>query len=355
MRGAIPRRIRNVAAATIPALFACGDGAPSEPPATLEGLAFSTLFEIGAAEGEAWEAFGGIWDVEVAPDYRLAVLDLEAPAVHVFDASGAHIGSVEATGLDEGALDRPSGIAWSGAGQLLVWDPGSSWIQRFTVSGTGVEFATRFRAFAFGETGFCSNGTRTYLSYWQDGQIVHEIGAEGPVRSFAAAPDIPGVETLGPELQEIAVEELTPSALLCTSSGVLDVSFFGSQIRLHGWDGEPRWERDLDDFNPLVAYTPDGMGLGRRFDQTEGAHLLRSVVPWGAGAALVQHELRTQEFPEAGEREVIESRLIRLEDGTEISRSRDLPLILGAYGTRLYSVRTSPHPQVVALEVLEQG
>lgn len=348
------RRTRTLAATSLALSVACGPDAPPPPPATLDGLAFATLFEVGRGEGEPWEAFGGIWDVEVARDGRLAVLDIEAPAVHVYDESGGHVGSVAQTGLDEGALDRPAGIAWGREGELLVWDPGSSWISRFSVGG-GVQFLDRRRAFAFGETGFCAMGGRTYLSYWQDGQVVHEIGTEGPVRSFAESPQIPGVETLGPELQEIAIEELTPSGLLCTSEGVLDVSFFGSHIRLHDAEGELLWERELEAFNPLVVYTPDGMGLGRRFDQDEGSHLLRSVVPWGDGHALVQHELRTQEFPEEGEVEVIESRLVRLADGAEVGRTRELPLILAANGNRLYSVRSAPYPQVVAIEVSSGG
>jgi hypothetical protein len=345
------RRAGMLAATSLATLVGCGGDGPPPPPDTLEGLTLTALFEIGAADGEPWEAFGGIWDVEVAPDGHLAVLDLEATAVHVYDESGAHVGSVTETGLDPGALDRPSGIAWGGEGELLVWDPGSSWISSFSVGDRGVEFVDRRRAFAFGETGFCSAEGRKYLSYWQGGQVVHEIGAQGPVRSFAEAPHIPGVETLGPELQEIAIEELTPSGLLCTSAGVLEVSFFGSQMRLHDWDGGLLWQKDFEAFHPLSVYTPDGMGLGRQFDQSDGSHLLRSVVPWGDELALVQHELRTQEFPEEGEVEVIESRLVRLTDGAELGRTRELPLILAAYGNRLYSVQSAPFPRVIALEV----
>ena len=93
------------------------------------------------------------------------------------------------------------------------------------------------------------------------------------------------------------------------------------------------------------------MGLGRMFDEREGSHLLRSVVPWGPTMALVQHELRTREIPEEGEVELIESRLIRLEDGQEMARTRDLPLVLAADGVRLYLVRGEPYPRVTVVEV----
>ena len=355
MTGGSTRRDRLLVAAPLAFTVACGGDAPPPPPITLDGLTLATLFQVGAGQGESWETFGGIWDVEVAPDGRLAVLDIEAPAVHVYDELGAHLGSVTETGLDAGTLDRPAGIAWGGAGELLVWDPGNSWISSFSVTDADVRAGDGRRAFAFGETGFCAIDGRTWLSYWQDGRVVHEIGPEAPLRSFGDAPHIPGVETLGIELQEIAIEELTPSGLLCTHDGVLDVSFFGSHIRLHDLDGSLLWERELDAFNPMSVYTPDGMGLGRRFDQAEGSHLLRSVVPWGEDHALVQHELRTQEFPEEGEVEVIESRLVRLADGTELGRTRELPLILAANGNRLYAVRGTPYPQVASLEVSAGG
>ncbi|MBM4185325.1 MAG: hypothetical protein FJ207_14100 [Gemmatimonadetes bacterium] len=346
-----------LAAASVAGLYGCGggEGADLAPPATFQDVAFDTLFEVGAAEGEAWQVFGGIWDVEAAPDGHFAVLDLEAPAVHVYDERGAHVGSVEAAGLDEGALDRPNGLAWGGTGNLLVWDPGSSWISRFSVDDRGgsVDFVDRARAFAFGETGFCAAGERIYLSYWQDGSVVHEIGAEGTVRSFGAAPAVAGIETLGPELQEIAIEELTPSGLLCTPSGVLDVSFMQSTIRLHDLDGRELWSHPLADFTPIVVYTPDGMGLGRAFDENDGSHLLRSVVAWGDDMALVQHELRTREVPEEGEVEVFESRLVRLSDGAELDRTRDLPLILAAQGSRFYMVQKAPFPKVVVVELAQ--
>ena len=352
MRGWSKQHAATLTVVSLASLHACGGDAGVAPPATLTAVALDTLFAIGAEAGEPWQTFGGIWDVEAAPDGHFAVLDLEAPAVHVYDVGGTHVGSIDAAGLDEGALDRPNGLAWAGADELLVWDPGSSWISRFAVGSSSVEFVDRSRAFAFGETGFCASGDRTYLSYWQEGNVVHEIGPEGIVRSFGAAPTVAGVETLGPELQEIAIEELTPSGLLCTSSGVLDVSFMQSIIRLHDADGAQLWAHELADFTPIVAYTPDGMGLGRAFDENEGSHLLRSVVAWGDEMALVQHELRTREVPEEGEVEVFESRLIRLSDGVELDRTRELPLILAAQGTRLYMVRKSPFPQVIVVEVI---
>lgn len=330
-------------------LVACTDTA-TELPATLEASAFDTVFSVGAVSGAPWEVFDGIWDVEADAAGHLAVLDLGGPVVHVYGDAGAHLGSIDATGLEEGQLDGPSAIAWSATGSLLVWDPGSSWVSTFSVSRSGVEYVDRWRAFAFGETGFCAQEGRTYLSYWQDGNVVHEVGPDGIAGSFGPAPAVAGGETLGPELLEIAVEELTPSALLCTSAGVLDVGFVQSIVRLHSWDGTELWSRPFDDLRPVVAYSDDGIGLGRAFN-AEGSQLLRSVVPWGEDMVLVQHELRTREFAEEGDVEVFESRLIRLADGAEVDRSRTFPLVLGAEGRRLYLVGDGAVPRVTVVEI----
>jgi hypothetical protein len=331
-------------------LGACTDAA-TELPSTLESLTFDTLFAVGAPSGEPWEVFEGVWDIEADSDGRLAVLDLGGPVVHVFDDQGAHVGSIDETGLDAGQLDGPAAVAWREPGQLLVWDPGSSWVSQFSVRGSSVDFVDRWRAFAFGETGFCAAGDRTYLSYWQDGNVVHEIGPAGIVRSFGSAPAVAGGETLGPDLLDIAVEELTPSSLLCTSEGVVDVGFVQSIFRLHDGDGTEVWSSQFSDFRPIVAYSDGGIGLGRAFDEGEGSHLLRSVVPWGQSMVLVQHEQRTREMPEVGEVEVFESRLLSLADGSEVGRSRAFPLALAAQGRRLYLVSNTPFPTVTVVEV----
>ena len=330
-------------------LGACADAEP-ELPTALDAVVFDTLFVIGAASGEPWEVFEGLWDIEADADGRLAVLDLGGPAIHIFDAQGEHVGSIAETGLEAGQLDGPLAIAWSEPGDLLVWDPGSSWVSQFSVGGSSVQFVDRWRAFAFGETGFCASGGRTYLSYWQDGTVVHEIGKEGITQSFAPAPVVAGAETLGPDLLEIAVEELTPSALLCTAAGVVDVGFVQSIVRLHDPNGTPLWSKEFSDLRAIVAYSDDGIGLGRAFDP-EGSHLLRSVVPWGRGIILVQHELRTSEFAEDAGFERFESRLLDLADGSEVDRSESFPLALTAQGRRLYLAQDDPFPTVTVVKI----
>jgi hypothetical protein len=330
----------------------CADTAP-DLPTTLDGLAFDTVFEIGRASGASFESFKGIWDVELDADGRLALLDLGGPSAHVYDAEGVHLASVEESGLEEGQIDGPTGVAWSAVGQLEVWDPGASWISTFRTSGRDLDFVERRRAFAFGETGFCAANGRAFVSYYgfQDGNVVHEIGREGPVHSFGPAPEVAGADGLGPELQEIATEELTPSALHCSPLGVLDVGFVQSIVRLHDYDGAELWRRTFDDFRPIVVYSDDGVGMGRAFDEGQGSHLLRSVVAWGADHALVQHELRKREIPEEGEPEVIETRLLRLADGVEVARTRALPLVMAAQGRRLALVRPGDVARVTVVEV----
>lgn len=328
---------------------------PSGPPDALDGLVFDTLHVIGAESGQSHEVFEGIWDVEVDASGLVAILDIGPPAIRVFDADGAHAGSIDAVGLEEGQIDGPSGIVWVGPGRLGVWDPGGSWVSRFDVGRSGVAFDERWRAFAFGETGFCARGDQAFLSYYQDGRVVHRIGPDGVAESFGPAPEVAGAESLGPDLLDIAVEELTPSALLCTDAGVVDVSFVQATVRLHGYAGVEVWSTELTELRPIVAYSDDMIGLGRAFDAAEGSHLLRSVVPWGTDRVLVQHEVRREEFAEPGVPEVLESRLIDLADGSEIARTRGLPSILAASGNRLYLVEQAPHPRVTVVQVRQVG
>ena len=327
--------------------------ARTEPllPERLEGLTLDTLHSIEPRAGAPWAAMTGIWDAALDADGRLAILDLGGPAVHVFDRTGAHLGSVDQAGLEPGRIDDPSGLAWDGPGALLVWDPGAGWISRFRTRGGSLDFVDRHRAFAFGETGFCALDGRRFLSYWQDGLIVHEVGPDGVLRSFGDAPAVAGAEALGAALREIAVEELTPSALLCTAAGVLDVGFTQAVVRLHDPDGAPRWERTLEDLRPIVVHTPDGVGLGRAFDEERGSHVLRSVVPWGASMALIQHELRMHEGAADAAAPVVESRLVRLGDGAEVARRRALPIALAAPGRRLVLVDPGPTPRVTVVEL----
>jgi len=340
----------SFAAACLVVLWVFSHPAP-DLPSSFDDLVFDTIFELGTETGAPHQVFEGIWDIEASSDGRLAVLDLGGPGVHLFNSEGGHISSLTEIGLGEGQLDRPSGIAWSMPGRLTLWDPGSSWVSSFDVGLGSLTFRGRWRAFAFGETGFCSVRDRTYISYWHDGKIIHEFGLEGPVASFGEAPHVVGVDQLGPELREIAIEELTPSALLCTPRGVMDVSFTQSLVRLHGEDGQEVWSREIEDFNPIIAYSDDGIGLGRRFDAGKGSHLLRSVVPWGDSMVLIQHEVRMREIPDEGEIIILESRLLSLENGDEMARTRDLPLVSGAQGDRLYLVRDSPLSKVTVVRV----
>ena len=47
---------------------ACGGDETAEPPPILDGLVLDTLFEVGDQVGARGPSFGGIWDVEAAPD-----------------------------------------------------------------------------------------------------------------------------------------------------------------------------------------------------------------------------------------------------------------------------------------------
>jgi hypothetical protein len=158
------------------------------------------------------------------------------------------------------------------------------------------------------------------------------------------------------DLRDLALEELTPSRLLCTSGHILEVSYFQPRIQLHDPDGQRLWSRDLADFFPALAYSPDEMGVGLMYREGSGSHLSRSVVPWGVDRVLLQYEIRAPGArPGGADYGALESRLIDLGTGEEEDRTRDLPLFFAAQGSRAYQVRQNPFPQVVVLERREES
>jgi len=352
------------------ALSACGDtpapppgtstAAPGTPagapagaaPGSLAGLRFDTLAVIGNPDGAAWEAFGGIWDVAMAPDGSFAVLDAQAPAIHLFNAQGGPAGSIVERGFVLGEISRPSGIGWSAGGDLFIWDPANRRISRFSVGPSGPAYADMRGAEAFGETGFCVLGNRLYLSFLEGGQIVHEVEPAGGLgRSFSDAPDVIGIGVIPDAAREMAIEDLTLSRLLCVDGRILEVSDLQPRLRLHDADGTTLWTAELADFVPVLPHSPDGMGVGFQYAEGTGSHMARSAVAWGSGTALVQYELRQPGARPAGaDFHAIESRLIDLATGQELDRSRELPLLLGGQGNRFLEVRQTPFPQVILLE-----
>jgi len=357
----LPLTGRDLAALVIAmALVGCGDASTPAPASIgsgetelrIEGLTFDTVAAIGNPQGQPWEAFGGVWDVAVASDGRFAVIDFQAPAVHVFGSDATHLGSVAARGSGPGDLLGPSGIGWDASGHLVVWDPSNGRISRYAIGAGGPQFVDQRRAFAFGETGFCTLGDRVYLSFLQDDHVVHEIRPDaGIAHSFASVPDVTGIDAISGGAREMALEDLSPSRLLCAAGRVIEVGFFQPRIQAFSPDGDLLWSRELDNFIPVLPVSPDDMGVGFEYDEANGSHMARSVIPWGENHALIQYEIRRPgPRPEGADFHALESRLIRTDSGEELGRTRELPLILAAGGDRLFAVRQFPAPQVLILE-----
>jgi len=325
-----------------------GGGAAAASP--LQGVHLQALATIGAPSGLPGERFGGIWDVAMAEDGRVAVLDFSEHAVHLYDRNGALLTSLTARGRGEGELGQPTGLSWGAGDDLYIWDPGNARIAQFNASGASLTPVASRRAAAFGDTGFCTLGGRSFLSTYSEARVLHEVGTDGAiVRSFSPPPEIPGLEGVSGVARELALEELTPARLLCDPSGgqVLEMSFFQGRVQLHSAAGELLWSRALADFHPVELVNPEEMGLAYRFSEGTGSHLARSVIPWGEGRILLQYEIRSGE---AGVLTALESRLLDLSTGEELDRTRDLPLFLAASGNRLVSVGTLPFPQITIYE-----
>ncbi len=348
--------MKGVALAVLPilALSGCGDEQPPEQGTTMRAEMSATPLQAAHFEPIATisDPLGGIWDASVAPGGSFAVLDVQGPVIHVFGADAAPIGTIDARGSGPGQIARPSGISWADSGHLAVWDPSNDRISRFAAGAAGISFVDQRGASAFGETGFCAMGERAWISFLQDGQVVHEVGSGGGItRSSSPAPEVVGIDAISGGARDMALEDLSPSRLLCHEGVIVEVGYFQPRVRALDPDGAVLWSVEPADFTPVLPVSPDDMGVGFEYAEGTGSHLARSIVPWGSDRVLVQYEIRLPGPRPAGrDFHALESRLFDLATGAEIDRTRDLPLFLGASGDRFLQVRQNPTPEVVVME-----
>lgn len=94
-----------------------GEGAWGEDAALVEDL------RVGRAEGPPEVTFGRISGLAVSEGGEIHVVDGQAPAVRVFDASGSHLRTLGGEGEGPGEYLRPNGVAVLPDGRAVVRDP----------------------------------------------------------------------------------------------------------------------------------------------------------------------------------------------------------------------------------------
>ncbi len=322
----------------------------SDLPPGLADVRFDTVVTVGVAEGNERETFGFVQDIEPAGKGGFFLLDGQARSVSWFDGEGRFRGGINARGKGPGELTSPSDLAVLQDGSVLIVDPGNVRISRFQPTSEGLRFADE-RRHEFGGR-VCALGDRVFVHALRRGTLVHELkdGAE-PAQSFGTPPALGGLDALGP-FRSLAEGMLLSGRLLCLPDRDLLVAASTSSARIQAFepDGTLTWETTLNDFYPIRYIITKRGGLRHTLDPATGAHILQSFTRWDQNTLLLQYEVRKDgPAPEGREYHAIESRLLDLQTGREIARSRTLPLLAAIAGDYVYERRNLPIPQVTVL------
>ena len=142
---------RSLAVAAFCLLAACGDGGEGGMPgggsASMDSPDFTiapaheALWSVGALDGEDWEVFGSVTDLDFNESGDLFVLDRQAAHVVVFDRMGAYLRTISRQGEGPGELTEPGSMAVLADGRLALFDRSRRGIQLFTQEGEYLESA----------------------------------------------------------------------------------------------------------------------------------------------------------------------------------------------------------------------
>jgi hypothetical protein len=168
------------------------------------------------------------------------------------------------------------------------------------------------------------------------------------LRSFGGVPDAP-VE-FGP-FNSVVHHQLTQGGMLCLEDRGLIILMRGLEpdVYAHNMEGELVWQVQLADFRP-IAFQTTGRSLTSRIDHLAGVHVGKTLTRWDDRHLLVQLEMRRDE-PRPDERDfhALESRLISIDNGKEVARTDQLPLIGAVRGNMIYGVENRPFPRVFVM------
>jgi len=323
------------------AASACGDSNVARSAGRISFPDDPSLHELDSVQLERVAVFGFARDpvhgvvmdpdaIEPLPRGGAAILDRQRSEVWWFEREPAWRARIHARGRDPGALESPSDLALIGDSLLLVMDPGNARIARFERRERGLVAAGEI-PHAFGGS-VCALGSRVFVNALIDGHAIHELGPTGErLRSFGAPPDAPGSELFG-EYQSYVSARLLTGPFLCTAEPDLVISVAAGLPTIDAFsaDGGVAWRTVLDDFNPVVYRTTQGRALRATFDPETGSHLALSAMRWTRNAMLVQYALVDADLAATDlDRQPIDSRLLDLRTGREISRSRAWPVLRG--------------------------
>jgi RNA polymerase sigma-70 factor (ECF subfamily) len=334
-------------------------GVSTPPSAELHGLEWNvdTITAVGVLEGAEDFQFVGLREASVHPGAEFSVLDMRGGRVALFDSAGQHLKSIQSRGEGPGEFQLPVAHAVNKEGDLFVLDRQLARLSHFRLTSGEMEFV-EMRRVNYRLTSLCVLNDTLWFGGIVGGRLAHRVDEQGAIEvSIGTPPEIEGIERLGDFGEALAYPQLVRPKMHCDDeTGLLILaSLSHPRVQAYRGSGEVVWSKDLPGFTSIQFERTESGGL-RDFSHPErGSHLLFSLVPWVEGQVLIQYEVRRDEQDcDRPRPATMDSRLIDLATGEVLSRSNDLPPILGGKGDLLVIAGQELFPQALLVRRLQQ-
>lgn len=334
-------------------------GVSTAPSAELHLLEWSidTITAVGVLEGPEDFQFVGLREASVLPGAEFSLLDMRGGRVAFFDSAGQHLKSIQSRGEGPGEFQLPVAHAVSKEGDLFVLDRQLARLSHFRLTAGEMKFVG-MRRVNYRLTSLCVLNDTLWFGGIVDGRLAHRVDEQGTIEvSIGTPPEIEGIERLGDFGEALAYPQMVRPKMHCDDeSGLLILaSLSHPRVQAYRGSGEVVWSMDLPGFTSLQFERTESGGL-RDFSHPErGSHLLFSLVPWLEGQVLIQYEVRRDEPARDGASPTsMDSRIIDLATGEVLSRSDQLPPILGGNGNLLVISGQELFPQALLVRRLQQ-
>jgi len=338
-------RIAGVHLPVLAVVYGCGDtqGIEAQMGTSVELVEIAS---VGVLDGAEEFVLGTVRDVRASGDGSFFVLDGSGRLVRWYDSDGSYRGGLTTKGQGPGEIEIPLAIDVSSDGTLSVLDLGNRRISVYRTTSGDLPFVASMSVplspYSYNERNLCRVADRWYLQHLMEGSVIRAYGEDGSVLHSWQTPHPPSEGDLG-GLTPIAEIVMNSGMLLCAEdqSRIVAVGLRSETVRAYSLDGALLWERQIEG---LVPERYEDLG-----NPSDGTHVGISLVRWSEGSALIQFEHWTglRRTPDSVRIESIE---ISLDDGQEVSRTDQLPVIVEVAWPLVYSYENEPFPRVLVLE-----
>ncbi len=277
-------------------------------------------------------AFGLIQAAAFVPSVGFVAVDVSRPRLHLIGLNGRLLATTGRGGSGPGEMREPASVALLGRDTVVVLDRA---LQRLSFVRVATRSLTHVRSVGLKYDLFdiCSLDRRfVALGYTaRTGRPLHFLSGAGDRGDGWGDPFF---EEKDKRAEALVNEVATIGRLACAADAgfVIVAPKLRGIVQLYDRTGALRWQTDLVDYVPTNVRMVSGGGVlfGRQpgqsiTDNTVGLVLLSNEL------VLVQTAGVSKQHPGGGfDYAHVVSRLLRVSDGKEIGRSKDLPIILAA-------------------------